>query len=217
MKKKKVYGVFDTETVGLSKKYIYDIGIVITRKGEEPFYVNDWAVGEMIHNPLIKEAKFFVPRDYEKRRIISWKQIREEFNYQLHKYSVDVLVAYNMAFDVEAIRQTTKVLLNRETFLTKKVEYFDLWLASCLSFMQQKQYKDWAPKSKAGNTRTNAETAFRFLERYGDNGEYIHQHTALDDAITEEKILQHVLRQKKRIIRNEFVAHPWRMVQERAG
>ncbi len=213
--KKKVYAVIDTETVGLKKKYIYDIAIVLTRRGEQPFYWQDWAVKEMIENPLIEEAKFFTPKVYEKKNIITWQQIQKEFNSLLHYYNVDVIVAYNMQFDIEAIQQTTKKLLNKEKFLTKKVDYFDLWLNACNSFMSQKQYKEWAPKSKAGNLRTNAESAYQFIIRYL-NQEYEHQHTALEDCFSEEKVLQHILKQKKKIIRNEFVAHPWR-IPNRAG
>ncbi len=219
MTKKKIYCIFDTETIGLEKKYIYDLGMVITRKRENPMYKKRWIIKETMEVPSIERIAYYgdkISTFYQGMERISFSKARTEFNQIMEFFQVDVITAYNLQFDISALSQTMKWLSLGNKFLNRKIEYFDLWDASCSSFFQQKQFKEIAIRenwlSNAGNFRTSAEIAYRFITR---NYQFIESHTALEDASIETKILQEVFRQKKGVNWNKLVGHPWRKVQRR--
>lgn len=219
MNRRKVYGVFDTETVGVDRKWIYDLGLVVVEKTGKPIHRQRWIIDEVINLPNIQTMAYYgwkIKTFYQNMEVVKFARAQAEFNRVIEQFGIDTLVAYNMAFDIAALKSTLEFTgSRRKKFLEKKLEYFDLWNAACDSFFQQKRFpaiavaNNWV--SEAGNYRTNAEVAYRFIT---GKHEFIETHTALEDAEIEAVILQEILRQKKRIIRNEMVSHPWKKVQK---
>ncbi len=221
MGRKKIYCVFDTETIGVDKKWIYDLGLVIVEKTGKPLFKKEWIIKEIMDIPNIREIAFYgkkMETFYKRKATVPFKQAREEFCQILEDYKVNSITAYNLQFDMAALSDTCQKLEIGKKFLKRKIEYFDLWNASCDSIFQQKKFKEIASKenwlTEKGNIRTSAEIAYRFITR---NYQFIESHTALHDAEIEGKILQAVIRQKKKIIRNELVAHPWRKVNKKGS
>ncbi len=219
MAKKKVYCVFDTETIGIDKKWIYDLGMVIsTNRGKDILHRKRWIIKEVMEVPNIEKMAYYGSKMrtfYKGLPKIPFSQAKEEFNNILQKFKVDTIVAYNLQFDMAAIKETLELTNNGKKFLKQKMEYFDLWNAACDSIFQKRDFKKKAIEngwmSDAGNYRTNAQVCYQYIT--GDY-QFVETHTALEDANIETRILQEVLKQKKKIVRNSIISHPWRKVQE---
>lgn len=221
MSRKKVYAIFDTETVGGKEKLIYDLGLVIAEKTGNSLTEKRWIIQETMTIPNIARQAFYgakIHTFYKGMATVPFAQARREFNELLDNYNVTTITAYNLEFDKSALRDTLEFTGNSShKFLARRIEFFDLWGAACNSIFQHKNFQKTAVTngwvSKAGNFRTNAETAYRYVTK---DFQFEESHTALEDAQIETVILQQILRQKKRITRNEIVSQPWRKVQKGA-
>ena len=223
--KKNIYCVFDTETIGIEKKLIYDLGLVITAKKGDILHRKQWIIEEVFTNKSLmkqayygyKKALFYEPLlNKNPELLVSFSTAKKEFNEILREYSVSHISAYNLMFDMSAISQTLKQLNIEGKFLEMSLNYFDLWAACCLTIFQHKRFQKMAINegwlTQAGNIRTSAEIAYRYLT---ENVDFIEQHTALSDASIEADILQYMLRQKKAFPKNTIKHHPWRLVQKK--
>ncbi len=214
-----IYGVFDTETIGLKEKFTYDLGLVIIGKRGAPLFKKRWIIAEVMNIPNITKKAFYgekiaTSNIYKYSKSVSFAQARFEFRELLDRFDVNMLTAYNLNFDKGALTDTLEFTGLNGKFLHKAISYFDLWNACCNSFFKQKQYQNMAIEhdwiSPAGNFRTNAEVAYRFITK---NPSFVEEHTALEDAVIEAEILQEVLRQKKKREINSIIWHPWRKAQ----
>ncbi len=215
--KPNIYCVFDTETIGVDKKWVYDLGMVIIGKTGRALYKKRWIIDEVINLPNIEKMAFYgnkIKKFYNKEEAVKFAFAREEFREIMEHFQVNVITAYNLQFDMSAIKQTLEFTEIGKKFLNAPIDYFDLWNASCNSFFQQKQFKAMAEKynwvSEAGNYRTSAEIAYRFITK---NPNFVEEHMALEDAVIESKILQEICRQKKGYQKNQIIHMPWRKVQ----
>ena len=223
--KKNVYCVFDVETVGIDKKWIYDIGLSIIEKKGEVLFSDSWVIEEVFNNDSLMRTAYFgskkqshyLPKIANRElKVHSFMSTRSDFNYIINQFGVTHITAYNIAFDKSAIQQTMEFIGNNNKFLQKPLQFFDIWEGACRSLFSQKSYQKMAIEngwvSNAGNFRTNAEVAFRYIK---DEPNFIESHTALEDSLIESEILQAVLRQKKKITRNSIYSHPWRIPNKR--
>ena len=217
MARQNIYCVFDTETLGLQKKWIYDLGMVIIAKKGYSLYEKRWTIDEVMNIPNIAEIAYYgekVRTFYKNIQPVKFAHAREEFRQIMHYFKVNTIVAYNLQFDMSAIKQTLDFTGIGNKFLNYSVDYFDLWNASCNSFFQHKLYKqiavqqDWFTKNE--NFLTNAEVAYRYIS---GNFNFVESHTALEDARIEAQILQYVCRQKKGYQKNQIIHHPWKKAQ----
>ncbi len=205
--KKKKYLIFDTETT-LKEGLTFNIGaIIIDKKGniEKTF---EW---------FIKETYLmipFYPILINKEKIIRWEHFSKEFSELLKR--TDCYTAYNLEFDRRAIKRTHKKITEKDFIFPADKEFFCLWSASCESFMKQKQYKAFAPKTEKGNIMSKAKNAIDFINRYIQS-DYKHTHSALSDCIGEAIILKHIFQQKKKITRNKIIAFPWKIINKKGG
>ena len=217
MAKPNIYCVFDTETVGIDKKWIYDLGLVIVAKTGKALYKKRWIIDEIINIPNIEQMAFYgdkIKKFYNKEQAVKFALAREEFRDIMKYFEVNVITAYNLQFDMSAIKDTLQKLEIGNKFLNNPVDYFDLWNASCNSIFQQKYYKVIARQqnwlTEKGNFLTNAEVAYRYIT---GNYNFVESHTALEDAEIEGRILQEVCRQKKGFQKNQIIHMPWRKAQ----
>lgn len=214
--------VLDTETHGVVDKSVYDFAWqVITPRGVI-LAAQNYAVAEIITNPDIMKTAFYHRKIYTdyipmldagRVRLLGWQMIRQRFLDDCRQHNVKTIAAYNLAFDMAAIKQTQNRILHGK-FLTEKYNILDLWLFSCLTIFRQSCYRKLADVegwiSKAGNYRTTAEHAFRYISGERDFEE---SHTAARDVLIECDILAHLIRQKKGIPLNRLEFMPWRLAQ----
>lgn len=225
MKRKNIYGVFDTECIGLDKRYVYDLGLTICSK-DEILFSTHWIIEEVFNNDDLmsqayygsKKHSYYLPKIVTGNITpVSLRTARAEFNELLSYYEVNFITAYNLSFDMSVLRQSMEYSgIPAKKFLSYPLNYFDLWSASCETFFNHKIFSNMAEsyqwKSQAGNYRTNAEVAFRYATF---SPYFIESHTALEDSIIEAYILQYVLRQKKKFTKNDVLDSPWKIPNKR--
>lgn len=222
MSKKLNIAVIDTETATLWGE-VFDFGMVITNKKGDVIDTYDSIVKEVYDNiPLMKKAFYFNKVDSfyrpnvrcNRMTVKPWAQICSEVLALTEKHDINVVAAYNLAFDARVIKATHKKY-NGSAMFSKPVKQLDLWRVCCETLLQQKNFKKLAKELKwvspAGNLRTNAQVSYR----YGmGEWEFDESHTALDDALIETKIMKKVFSTKQKI-NYGLIAHPWRLVQEK--
>ncbi len=205
--KKKKYLIFDTETT-LKEGLTFNVGTVITDKKGNICQKKEWFIRETYL--MIP----FYPIPIDKSNIVNWEEFTKEFSQLLEK--TDCYTAYNLGFDKRAIQNTNKTITGKDFIFPADKEFFCLWSASCETFMKQKQYEVFAPKTEKGNIMSKAENAIDFINRYTQS-KYRHIHSALPDCIGEAMILKHVFRQKKKITRNRIIGSPWRIINKKGS
>jgi len=218
MGRKNIYCVFDTETIGITKKWVYDLGAVITNKEGKLLYKKRWIIQEVMNIPNIADIAFYgekIKTFYPQFTPVKFALAREEFRSMLKHFNVNIITAYNLNFDMHAIKETLEFTEIGNKFLNYPLTFFDLWNASCDTILKQKKFKEIAKKeqwiTKSNNLQSSAEIAYKYITK---NYNFVESHTALEDAIIEAKILQAVLKQKQRILKNQIIQNPWKKIQE---
>jgi hypothetical protein len=217
---KMMLAVVDTECVGLQDKSVYDFAWQIVDKKGNVYSEGSYLVEETIIDADKMMGAFYAKKIFSHyipmlaKGIITikpWKDIRSEFLADLDKFNVDVFAAYNVGFDMGAIKSTN----GEGKFLHRPMRVLDIWQFACETILSSKTYMQLAREqnwvSDAGNIRTNAEKAYSYISA---DWNYIEEHTALEDVKIENKILAACFRQKKKIPFGKVNAQPWRIVNE---
>lgn len=224
--KSKIIMVLDTETVGL-EGHVYDIGYVITNKRGDILAERNWLVEENFTNAKRMMGAFYAGKHFThyarmlqegEIRLTPWAEIVAAFRADMAAFSVDIIAAYNAGFDFRVIAQTHADLGFSDLIVESPTQVLDIWQFACETKLQQKQYANIARAlgwvSPAGNIKTGAEFAYRFV--CGDHS-FIEDHTALSDARIETAILAECYRQKKAVPYGKINGSPWRLVNPKAG
>ena len=199
--------VLDTETTGdFGQPLVHDLGYIIidkdfntlkqTRHLVENVRSCKWALNysefyrskDNLYNQQIENGDVDIKL---------WNAIMKEFKDDIKRYNVNVICAYNVAFDFRALNFTNKFLNNGDTYfedlLTKNL-YLCIWNLACETILQKEDFKLWCKEnnkmSECGNYRTNAETTYQYLFSKLDFEE---EHTALNDVIIEKDILKYII------------------------
>lgn len=199
--------IFDTETVGdMSSPIIHDIGYQIVDKDfsvlcSRRFLVRESRTPFMLKTQFYKahQEKYDIDIANDSVEIMSWLDIIKQINKDLFNFNVNLITAYNLAFDIKALKATNRFycdIANIKKILKK--EKLCIWELSCATFMQEKGYRDFCRLggyfTPANNFITNAEVAYKYINNLDFFEE---QHTALADVIIERQILKYILENKK--------------------
>jgi len=218
---KKNIAIIDTETAGgFDNPMVYDIGcVIIDQKGNMVAEYHS-LVKEVWESNLMETAYYsnkipcYDSMILDDLDINYWDDIRNEFSNLFDIHSVGIVSAYNLRFDMGAIRNTNNQLGQNTKFLTKKVDLLDLWLWACSAIMNKRTYHNYADThgftTPAGNYKTSAETAYAFLANIPN---FVESHTALDDCYIEAEIAKTLLKRKGKKPLNELHGCPWRIAQ----
>ena len=223
---KNVIAVIDTETVGL-EGHVYDIAWCITDKRGNIAVERNWLVEENFTDPTKMMGAFYAGKTFTHYAPMlqagtitmrPWAEILGQLRADFLCYGVQTVSAYNAGFDLRVIDQTHGDLTGAEFDLFDGLQILDIWQFACETKLQQKSYARIARAlgwvSPAGNIKTGAEFAYRFV--CGDHS-FIEDHTALSDAQIEVAILAECFRQKKAVPYGVINAQPWRLVNPDAG
>jgi len=220
---KNIIAIMDTETIGLYPKYIYDFGYVIQDKKGNKLFEASHLVEEIVTDAKVMMGAFYAGKmfthylplvDAGMIDIRPFSYIYDEFLQACSDYNVNVLAAYNLGFDLRALKET-KRQLNYKAHMQGNYKLLDVWQFACESLLNRPTFKTLATNEKwvspAGNFRTNAEVAYKYAS---GNLQAVEAHTALCDARIEGEILTQCYRQNKKIPYGKFDAQPWRIVNE---
>lgn len=225
MANRKVFLTLDTETCSLPpRNFVYDLGLVIHDKRGQVLAKYNALVSEVFTDANQMMGAFYAKKLFTHYapmlqngdiEIKPWAQIVQEVQALIVQHDVSVICAYNLAFDKGALTKTGGKL-GAKLLPARKGGYqmLDIWLFACMTKLSQSGYRTLAHAlgwvSEAGNLRTTAETAFRYVS---GQHEFIESHTALHDAEIETKILAECFRMKKAIPYDKLERHPWKYAQ----
>lgn len=211
----------DTETSTLAGG-VYDIAFAVhTRKGK---IVETYSaiVREIATNPKEMMGAYYARKMFshylplvadQKIPLVEWSAIVERIREAVIRHDVKTVAAYNLAFDRRAMRNTHHQLGNKGAILPYPIRQLDIWEFACRARLVLQKYKRLAVAqgwvSEAGNIRTTAECAYRFVS---GNLEFVESHTALEDVQIETEILADCFNARTVIPYNIISGSPWRLV-----
>lgn len=224
--------ILDTETVGSTgHPFIHDFGYVIVDRNfnvlkKDRYLVKEfhkWAHAFLDNNQFYNQYTHDYEQAEETEKILTWSEISKIVSRETVKYNVNVISAYNLAFDLKAIENTEK-LFNRGTlYLSKTIHQkskylLDIWNLACETICVTDEYYQFCKEnnafSKCGNIKTNAETVYRFIF---NNYVYNEKHTALSDSEDEMQILKYIVNneKKKKFPNYGLYYNCWRKAQKK--
>lgn len=223
---KKGETVYEYMTEEKKRELIFDIGWTIADKQGNIFIKRNYLVDEIFTDmKLMKHAFYFEKYPQYLRmlqdgkiKLAKWNEIILQMEKDILDYNIYEAYAFNIAFDKGALENTHRILLNRP-FLFWKVHGMktnDIWGMAAETILSKKSFIETAIEQKwlseAGNIRTNAETAYKYITGMYDFQE---AHTALEDAIIETEIMARCFKTRKRMSFG-IIPQPWRIVRDRA-
>lgn len=225
-RRKNYYLTLDTETCGsLGSPLVYDIGFTIHDKKGNIYESRSYVIREIFYGEWKKMKTAYyaekIPSYKEgiktgKWIVKSFWEIRKEIFSLMKEYNVKAVVAYNAGFDTRALNSTLNYLSKfdeKQTFFNEKTVIWCSWGMSCQTIFKQKTFFKLANReawvSDAGNVKTSAEIAHRYINR---DFSFEEAHTALEDALIETKIFAKCFACHKHMDKI-ILAMPWRIPQ----
>lgn len=165
-----------------------------------------WETRSILNGVYSKPKK----KDYKKMlkenraTLIDKQHLYNKLNKLIREYEINIFMAYNGSFDLEAIYNTFDYANNRTKMwknkcwrggnlkpLFKQLDLLDLWTyVSC--YYETEHFKKWYDKNadilgytKTGNRKTNAEVMYKYLK---ENGFLVETHLAQEDLDIEYQI-----------------------------
>ena len=226
-RRKNYYITIDTETCGnLGEPLVYDIGFTIHDKKGNIYESRSYVVSEIFYKEYKKmKTAYYAEKIPEYKRGIkegkwtvkSFWYIRKEIYSLMKAYNIKAVVAYNAGFDTRALNCTLNYLSkfdDGQTFFNEKTAIWCSWGMSCETIFKQKTFLKLAKQenwvSDAGNVKTSAEIAYRYINR---KFEFEEAHTALEDAIIETAIFSKCISTHKKMTKT-IINMPWRIPQD---
>lgn len=218
MRKQKML-VLDVETAGgFQDKLVYDLGFAVVLPNGEIVESYSFIIEEIFENESLMNSAYYaekVPAYHMEiaqgfHDVVPFKYALEKMKEVIKAHELEVVAAYNLAFDLDAIWKTSKALLGYN-YGFKGMERLCIWSLACELLFTQKTYQKVAMRegwySESGNLKTSAEHAYRYIT--GDYN-FIEQHTGLADVEIEAEILAKCLRQKKKH-KSGILTMPWKI------
>lgn len=205
--KTKYYLVVDTETYGDIKYPIaYEVGGVVCDRNGNIYYKFHYAIRETFADlrrmcTAYYSWKFpgYVDRLYEREmEPVPFAEICARIDAIIEHYNIHTLCAYNLAFDLRAMRNTAREVLHTDVWCDRELENLCIMCAACDILYGPKYCKvarenGWV--TEKGNIKTSAESGYRYIS---GNYSFEEEHRGLDDCIIEAKILAAVFRKHKK-------------------
>ena len=203
--------VYDEFCEPLEKNYL--IKDTLAEPKNFIFTYNDLETGERIPFGLDSRYKPALERwaKSERYEVNTWDYAYKQFWRYCSRMGVDIIVAYNLSFDLKAIQKTHAQYTDKQFRLpngTQKLCLMDI----CQTFVMNRDFKLWIDTLNAelkkqfttekGNLSYSAEMMYRYIF---DDYFYIEQHTALRDCRMEWKLLRYAYRKWEREINKNFV------------
>lgn len=223
--------VLDTETtLGFGSPLIYDFGYrIIDREGTVIKEVSV-LISEVFDTKALMNSAYYqekVPmyqKMYEKGEIgkTTFVKAFKQFVSDVRKHKVEIISAYNIAFDMKALNNTLRMLdstsydnqVLEKLVAQKNKKVLCIWNLACETILDTDEYRTYADlhdfKSEKGNYKTSAEVAYSYIKKLPD---FVEKHTALADVEIEIEILLTILNHYKGNLTYGLHYGSWKKVQ----
>lgn len=209
-RRKKYVLVLDIETANMVEDALaYDIGFAVADKKGNIYERYSFMVSELFFdNKDLMETAYYAKKlpqyweDYKAgtRKIASIYTIRKIVREVMANYGIHDVFAYNANFDKTGLDRTIRFLTKSKTryFFPFGTKTHCIWHMACQTIFQQKTFakvallNGWL--SEAGNVKTSAEIAHRYLT---GNVNFEEAHTGLEDVEIETQIMAKCFAQHK--------------------
>ena len=226
--RKKYFMVLDVETAGnIGSPLVYDLGFAICDKKGNIYERRSFVIKEIFEQTHLMQTAYYackLPLYFEGLKtgaftMVTFLEARHEFLQLMAKYNVKTICAYNLMFDMRALKSTTEKLYGKgKKFLSKEYKDVDLlciWSFACEVLYTQKSFSKTAVEqgwlTEKGNMQTSAEIGWRYITKDFD---FVEHHTGLEDVEIECQILARCIAQHKKHEAG-IIAHPWRIPNQK--
>lgn len=201
-KRQRNYCIVDTETIGITNPRVYDLSLVIFNKNKTLFKIA-FVIDEVFNSKLWDSAYYSNKRNKyvelldtdQDYHLANFWEVEKCFNNILKHFNVKHLGAYNVNFDLRALKFSNKQYKysKNEDFIEKlhQLEIFDIWTMACNK--ANSDYVNYCIEngflSKSGNPQTNAEIMYSY---YTKNPDFKECHIGLSDCLIEMEIFKQI-------------------------
>lgn len=211
--------MLDTETAGtLQDPFVYDIGWAITDKKGRIYKKRSFIIDEIFNKELelmdtayyTSKRKKYIKEIAEGKRILTdFYTARAALWADMEEYGTKTVAAHNMPFDYRSTNTTQRWLTKSKYryFFPYGTEFWDTLrmaqdvVAYTPTYQQFCKENGFVTKHKTPRTQVTAEVLYRFITRDMD---FIEDHTALEDAVIEAKILAYCFNKHKPMQKNAW-------------
>lgn len=225
--------VLDTETTGdFNQPLIYDFAYRIIDLEGNILFERSSLVREIFNSRFLMDKAYYSDKvelynkmlENKEIDILPYSTLIKEFVAMARKYKVNVIAAYNVAFDFKALNGTMQVaysqgqddLILEKLFNQKNKHLLCIWNLACETILNTDEYREYADthgfKSDKGNYLSNAEVAFAYIKETPDFKE---KHMALSDVEIEIEILLFILNHYTGNISYGLHYGSWQKIQPR--
>ena len=200
--------VLDVETIGVDDKSIFDIGFIICDKKGNKFIKRSYLIKEVFNDMnLMKKAYYFnkYPKYIEGLAkgdftLVSWEDMLLDMWSLIKKYDIKQVSAYNLNFDLGALKHTNQLLRNKPFKMFDGLELQCLYGLAVETIGQQKTYqKQFHEKRKFTASgkflQGTAEAMWQYCTQEFD---FIEQHMGIYDCEIEVEIMKKAYKQNKK-------------------
>lgn len=210
-----MYGnlIFDFGAIIIEKetwKIIYRYNVLIDEIYNDKELMGNYCFGQERLNQFYKTDN--------KIAIKTFNQFYNELENLILAYNIKELYAYNINFDVRALKDTAAKFKKPSLVAKYNIDIFDLYHAAA-SVINQRYLEDYIMYcieygriSDKGNVSSNAEAMYCYIKKQPD---FIESHTALDDTLIELEILKFIKNEEKEGLKVKYTPNTaaWRLVQ----
>jgi hypothetical protein len=217
--KNKLYLLVDVETAGsINKPLVYDLGFAVVNGSGDIIESYSFIISEIFDQTQLMQSAYYakkIPTYIEElkdglHKKVTFSEALKTMNRIIKEYDLEIISAYNLAFDLRALEYTSKVVL-KKSIQFEKMEKLCIWGLACELIFTQKTYQKVALRegwySPAKNLKTTAEHAYRYIT--GDY-QFMEAHKGLEDVEIEAQILAKCIRQRKKSTKG-IIVNPWKI------
>lgn len=214
---KNVYCLIDTETAEMNK--VYDFGYILFDKKGNILFERNYINIDIFDNDNYMQNAYYAWKkplynNLENVIYTTTKGMFTDFFKMCEKYNVTHLLAYNLSFDMKALKYTANKFahmnINYDNFIL-----VDVMRTAIETFINTDKYRTFCKKNneitEKGNYKSSAETVYRYINCDIDFNE---DHTALSDCYCEYSIFMKCLKQKKTVSIG-VKGNLWKIIQDR--
>ena len=214
---KNIYCLIDTETAEMNK--VYDFGYILFDKKGNILFERNYINIDIFDNDNYMQNAYYAWKkplynNLENVIYTTTKRMFIDFFKMCEKYNVTHLLAYNLSFDMKALKYTANKFahmdINYDNFIL-----VDVMRTAIETLINTDKYRTFCKKNneitEKGNYKSSAETVYRYINCDIDFNE---DHTALSDCYCEYSIFMKCLKQKKTVSIG-VKGNLWKIIQDR--